>query len=127
MESQSSLPLRVAVKLIGDVLTQLVRESSLLAPDFRSFRRQEFTFIVLNLFLLTILFLTQTLFSSYFGSPPPVLFAVLAAGLVVNTADLIWIRRTEFLSTEDIIGLTWTMITLNTGVAFALASLSYRQ
>jgi hypothetical protein len=119
--------LGVAVKLIGNVLTQLVRESSLLAPDFRSFRRQEFTFIILNLFLLTTLFLTQTLFSSYFDSPPPVLFVVLAVGLVVNTADLIWIRCTQFLSPEGIVALTWTMIALNMGMAFALASLSYRQ
>ena len=70
VESQIALRLRVAVKLIGNVLGQFIRESSLLAPDFRSFRRQEFTFIVLNLILLTSLFLTQTLLLfSYFGQP----------------------------------------------------------
>jgi signal transduction histidine kinase len=124
---QNGPRLRVAVKLIGDVLTQLVRESSLLAPDFRSFRRQEFTFIVLNLVLLSALVLTQTLFSSYFGSPPPLLWGVLAVGLVTNAFELMWLRGRNELSPGEVVALTWTMIALNMGTAFALASLSYRQ
>src|SRR5438105_1448735 len=127
MESQSAPLFRVAGKLIGNVLTQLVRESSLLAPDFRSFRRQEFTFIVLNLVLLSALVLTHTLFSSYFGSPPHLLLLVLAFGLVTNALELMWLRGRNELSPRDVVAVTWTMIALNMGTAFALASLSYRQ
>jgi two-component system, NtrC family, sensor histidine kinase HydH len=127
MEPQSALRLRVAVKLIDEVLTQLVRESSLLAPDFRSFRRQEFTFIVLNLVLLSALVLTQTLFSFYFGSPPPLLLGVLAVGLVTNALELMWLRGKNELSPRGVVALTWAMVALNMGAAFALASFSYRQ
>jgi two-component system, NtrC family, sensor histidine kinase HydH len=120
--------MNAVVMLIATVLPKrLVRESPLLAPDFGSFRSQESIFAGLNLFLLAALLITHFSFSTYFGIPPPVLYVVLAAGLVVNTADLIWIRRTQFLSPEGIVALTWTMIALNMGVAFALASLSYRQ
>jgi signal transduction histidine kinase len=117
--------LRSAAILIADVLEQLVRESSLLAPDFRSFRRQEFTFISLNLVLLSALALSQILF--YSGSPPPLLLGVLASGFVANGLELLWLRRKNELSPQGMVALTWTMIALNMGVAFALASLSYRQ
>jgi signal transduction histidine kinase len=118
---------RVAVRLIGNVLTQLVRESSLVTPDFRSFRRQEFTFVILNLCLLAALLLVDILFDSYFGIPPPALVAVLAAGFLANAVELIWIRGKKFLSPDRIVALTWGMIALNMAIAFALASLSYRQ
>jgi two-component system sensor histidine kinase HydH len=113
--------------LITTFVKQIVRESSLVAPDFGSFRRQESTFAGVNLFLLAALLITHICFPDYFGSPPPVLFAVMAAGLAANAMDLIWIRRAGHLSAEGTVVLTWTMIALNTGVAFALASLSYRQ
>jgi signal transduction histidine kinase len=119
--------MNAVVMLIATVPKRLVYESSLLTPDFGSFRSQESIFAGLNLFLLAGLLTAHLSFSSYFGSPPPVLFVVLGAGLVVNTADLIWIGRTKFLSPEGIVALTWTMIALNMSVAFALASLSYRQ
>jgi two-component system, NtrC family, sensor histidine kinase HydH len=119
--------LRAAAILIADVLEQLVRESSLLAPDFRSFRRQEFTFISLNLVLLSALALSQIFFSSYYRGAPPLLLGVLAAGLVANGLELLWLRSKNDLSPEGIVALTWTMIALNMSVAFALASLSYRQ
>jgi signal transduction histidine kinase len=113
--------------LMSDVLRQLVRESSLLAPDFRSFRRQELAFISVNLFSLAALVSIHVVFSSYFGSPPPVLVAVLAAGFLANSVELIWIRGKKFLSPDRIVALTWATITLNMAIAFALASLSYRQ
>ena len=56
--------------LMANVLKKLTRESSLLAPDFRSFKRQESSFVVLNLFVLAGLLLIHTLFSSFFGVPP---------------------------------------------------------
>ena len=126
-EFRIHLGLQPAGMLIAAVLKPLVRESSLLAPDFRSFKRQELTFAGLNLFLLGALLLTHVFFSSCFGSAPPVLFAVLAAGLAANAAELIWINRRQFLSPESIVTLTWVTIATNMTVAFALASLSYRQ
>jgi|HubBroStandDraft_5_1064220.scaffolds.fasta_scaffold72589_1 signal transduction histidine kinase len=112
---------------IADVLKQLVRESSLLAPDFRSFKRQELTFIVLNLFLLASLLSIQVLFSSYFGSPPGLMVAALAGGFLANAVEFLWIRGKKSLTPDGIVALTWATIALNMVIAFALASLSYRQ
>ncbi len=112
--------------LMATVLKNLIRESSLLAPDFRSFRRQELVFVSLNLFLLAALFLVDILFLSYFGTPPPVLLVVLVAGFLANAAELILLRGKKFLSADRMVALTWGMIALNMAIAFALASLSYR-
>jgi len=113
--------------LIANVLKQLIRESSVLAPDFGSFKRQESTFVGLNLFLLAALLLIHIFFSSYFGSPPPVLVIVLVAGFLANTVELIWMHGKKFLSPDSIVALTLATIALNMAIAFALASLSYRQ
>jgi two-component system, NtrC family, sensor histidine kinase HydH len=113
--------------LMANVLKKLIRESSLLAPDFPSFQRQEWIFIVLNLFVLAVLLLIHTLFSSYFGRPPRLLVVVLTAGFLINVVELIWVQGTTFLSATGIVAVTWFNITLNTTLAFALASLSYRQ
>ena len=56
--------------LMANVLKKLIRESSLLARDFPSIKRQESAFVILNLFVLPVLLLIHTLFSSYFGAPP---------------------------------------------------------
>jgi two-component system, NtrC family, sensor histidine kinase HydH len=116
-----------SVKLIANVLKHLIRESSLLAPDFRSFKSQELTFVSLNLFLLVALLLMHILFPSYFGSPPLMLVVVLASGFLANAVELVWMRGKRFLSPNRIVALTWATIALNMTIAFALASLSYRQ
>lgn len=113
--------------LMANVLNRLIRESSLLAPDFLSFKRQESTIIVLNLFVLAGLLLIHTLFSSFFGSPPRVLLIVLAAGFLINVLEFLWIQGARALSAEGIVVLTWSAIALNMVLAFVLASLSYRQ
>jgi signal transduction histidine kinase len=113
--------------LMANVLEKLIRESSLLAPDFPSFKRQESTFIVLNLFVLAALLLIHTLFSSFFGSPPRLLVVVLAAGFLINVIELIWVQGAKVLSASGIVFLTWSTIALNMALAFVLASLSYRQ
>jgi two-component system sensor histidine kinase HydH len=113
--------------LMAIVLKKLIRESSLLAPDFPSFKRQESTFIVLNLFVLAALLLIHTLFSSFFGTPPRLLIVVLAVGFLINAVELIWVQGARFLSATDIVALTWGTIALNMALAFVLASLSYRQ
>ncbi len=114
-------------KLVIAVLKQLVRESSLLAPDFPSFKRQESIFVGLNLFLLAALLVIDILFDSYFGVPPPALIAVLSSGIVANAAEIIWLNRKRFLSKDRLLAVTWGMIAFNMTVAFALASLSYRE
>src|SRR5579883_2267718 len=113
--------------LMANVLRKLIRESSLLAPDFASFKRQESVFIVLNLFVLAGLLLIQTLFSSFFGPPPRLSVIVLAAGFLANVMELIWLQSTASLGSIGIIALTWSAIALNMLLAFTLASLSYRQ
>jgi len=109
------------------MLKQLVRESSLLAPDFRSFRRQELTFVSLNLFLLSALLAVHVLFPSYFGTPPLALKLVLATGLLANGVEGAWLQRSEALSAQGIVALTWATIALNMAISFALATLSFRQ
>ena len=113
--------------LMANVLQTLIRESSLLAPDFRSFKSQELTFVGLNLFLFVALFLIHVLVPSYFGSPPTPVVVLLAMGFLLNAMELVWLRTKESLSANGIVGLTWASITLNIAIAFALASLSYRQ
>ncbi len=113
--------------LMANVLKQLIRESSLLAPDFVSFKRQESIFIVLNLFVLAVLLLIHTLFSSHLGSPPPLLMVVLAVGFLLYVLELIWLQGAQFLNPTGIVVLTWITIALNMALAFGLASLSYRQ
>jgi two-component system sensor histidine kinase HydH len=126
-ESRVNVRSRPAVMLMATVLKNLIRESSLLAPDFHSFKSQELTFVGLNLFLFVALFLIHILVPSYFGSPPPMLVVVLAAAFLANFIELVWLRGTGSLSPSGIVALTWASMTLNIAVAFALASLSYRQ
>ena len=44
-----------------------------------------------------------------------------------NAVELVWIRRKQFLSPNQIVALTWATIAVNMAIAFALASISYRQ
>ncbi len=113
--------------LMANVLKQLIRESSLLVPDFQSFKRQETIFVGLNLLLLAALLLVDILFPSYFGSPPPALVVVLAAGFLANAVELVWMHGKKSLNLDRIVALTWVTIALNMAIAFALATLSYRQ
>jgi len=85
---------------MANVLKKLIRESSLLAPDFPSFKRQESIFIVLNLFVLAVLILIHTLFSSFFGAPPRLLLVVLAAGFLINVVEVIWVQGAQALSAQ---------------------------
>ncbi len=113
--------------LMADVFRRLVRESSLLAPDVCSFRRQETGFLIVNLFVLAALLLSHALFPSYLGVPPASLVAVLTAGFLANVVELIWIQGAETLSAGGMVVLTWMSIGLSMTLAFALATLSYRQ
>lgn len=99
-----------------------------LSSDFESFKRQESTFVVLNLAVLATLLLVHALFASHLGNPPGVLIAVLAAGFLLNVIELIWIQgRVKPLSAAGVSLLTWSSISVNMLLSFTLASLSYRQ
>jgi signal transduction histidine kinase len=113
--------------LMANVLKNLIRESSLLAPDFRSFKRQESTFAVLNLVLLSVLLIIHTAFSSWFGVPPASMLLVLLGGFAMNAAELMWLQIATPLKPNAMVMLTWGSILFNMAVAFVLASLSYRQ
>jgi two-component system sensor histidine kinase HydH len=112
---------------MADVFRRLVRESSLLAPDVCSFRRQETGFLIGNLFVLAALLLSHALFSSYLGVPPPILVAVLTAGFLANVIELIWLQGAEKISPGGMVVLTGMSIGLSMALAFGLATLSYRQ
>ena len=113
--------------LVTNVFTSLIRESSLLAPDLPSFRRQESIFTALNLAVLSLLLAIHIFFSSFLGRPPRLLFVVLGGGLLFNVLELTWIRGVKFVSANGMVVLTWLTIVLNMLLAFLLASLSYRQ
>jgi len=112
---------------MSNFVEKLIRESLLPPSDPWSFKRQESTFVVLNLIVLAALLLIHTLFSSVFGNPPRILLIVLAAGFLVYVVELIWVQGVKTLSARVIVFLTWFTIALNMTLAFALASLSYRQ
>ncbi len=113
--------------LITTVLKYLIGESSLLAPDFASFRRQEFSFIGLNIFLAIALLLTQIAFPDQFGRPDNTFFLLLAVWIAFNCLEFLWLGNRTALVPEMAILLTWTTIATNAAVAFGLAYLSYRQ
>jgi signal transduction histidine kinase len=113
--------------LMADVLKKPIRDLALLASDFQSFRRQESIFVTLNLFVLAALLLIHTLFSSVFGTPPPLLIVVLSIGFLINVVELIWLQGAQPLSAGGTVVLTCASIALNMTLAFTLASLSYRQ
>ena len=113
--------------LRANVLKRFIHESLLLAPDLASFKRQESIFVVLNLFVLAILLLTQSLFSSYLGAPSSIFVAVLGVGFLLNVLEMLWLRRIGFLNGKQVLILTWCSIVLNMMLAFALASLSNRR
>ena len=93
--------------------------------DAESFKRQEATFVVLNLFVLATLLFTHTAFESYWGSPPEALIIVLAAGFLLNSSELIWVQtRKAPISQTVYTYLTWASIIVNLSLAFILAVLS---
>ncbi|HXJ96025.1 MAG TPA: ATP-binding protein [Terriglobia bacterium] len=102
--------------------------SALLASDFTSLRQQESIFVTLNLFVLAILLLIHTLFSSHWGSPSPVLIVVLSFAFVAQVGELVWLQaRRDPLEPWAIMALTGFSIVMNIGLAVLLAELSHRE
>ena len=96
-------------------------DSSLLVSDLASFKRQESTFIILNLVLLAGLLLLQVLFASYWGNPSKTIILGLGAGFLLKTTELIWVQGlTRLPSDVEIRVLTWSSILLNLSLALLL-------
>jgi signal transduction histidine kinase len=103
------------------VLEKKQPDSSLLASDLASFKRQESTFIILNLVLLAGLLLLQIVFASYWGNPSKTIILALGAGFLLKTIELIWVQGlTRPLNSVEIKVLTWSSIILNLSLALLL-------
>jgi signal transduction histidine kinase len=101
------------------------QDFSSLAFDLNSFKRQESTIIILNLFLLAGLLLLQTLFASRWGNPSKALVVALGVGFLLKTAELIWLQGlTELLQPKALLALTWGSVVLNLSLALLLTALT---
>ena len=97
-------------------------------PDLDSFRQQESTFVILNLFVLALLLLIHTLFSSHWGNPSAALIIVLAAAFLAQVAELVWLLALKSpLSRGQVALLTWFSIGFNVTVALVLAEITNRE
>jgi len=98
------------------------------ASDFNSFKRQEATFVILNLFILATLLLVHTLFAWYWGFPSILLIALLAGAFVVHGAELFWLAsRTKPLGLRAMAMLSWSAICFNILLAILLGSITNRE
>lgn len=103
------------------VLEQNPQDSSILASDLASFKRQESTFIILNLILLAGLLLLQIIFASYWGNPSKAIILALGAGFLLKTIELIWVQGlSRLLNDPEMKVLTWSSILLNLSLALVL-------
>lgn len=107
------------------MLRQLYPTPAAATPDLDSFRQQESTFVILNLFLLALLLLIHTLFASHWGNPSAALIAVLAAAFLAQAAELIWLLALKTpLGPGSMALLTWFSIGFNIAVALVLAAIT---
>lgn len=96
-------------------------------PDFESFKQQESTFVLLNLFVLALLLLIHALFASYWGDPSGTLIAILAVAFLAQVAELIWLQtRDQPLGDTTIARISWLSICFNVGLAIVLAMVTNR-
>lgn len=100
----------------------------MLASDPASFRRQESIFIALNLLILAVLFSLHLYFASFWGKPSRLLIAAVALGLLLKTAEWIWLQRlSKPLKPIALAVLTWASIAFNIALASALAILTDKE
>jgi len=97
------------------------------ADDHQSFRRQEFVFASLNLLLIGALLALQAISRFVRGRPSASVIIVLAVGLIVQAAHLIWLRRKKVpLSRPTRRILTFWSLGFNSTLALVLTSLTIR-
>jgi len=95
-----------------------------LSPGSRvvSFRRQELLFRLLNLVIIAALLVSHTRLSWYFGRASSGAIWLLALGLVVETAELIWLQiRVPPISGMTLTLLIWWLILVNAVLATTLS------
>jgi signal transduction histidine kinase len=103
-------------------------KSVFLASDFDSFKRQETTLIILNLFILATLVLVHTLFASHWGFPSVSLIAILAGALFAQGAELFWlVARSTPLGLMGMTLLSWASICFNILLAILLGGVTNRE
>ena len=103
-------------------------KSVFVASDFDSFKQQENTFIILNLFILAALLFVHTLFASHWGFPSETLIAILAAALFTQGAELFWLAaRIDPLGSRGMTLLTWGSIGFNILLAIVLGEVTNRE
>jgi two-component system, NtrC family, sensor histidine kinase HydH len=106
------------------VIEKLYTGSSFTASDLPSFRQQESVFIILNIGLLASLLTLHTIFASYWGRPTAALALVAGAVVLVNTAELVWVRGLTLQPKPwTLTLLTWSSICVNLAAAGSLAVL----
>jgi signal transduction histidine kinase len=102
--------------------------SVLLASDFPSFKQQESTLIILNLFVLATLLLIHTVFAYHWGNPSTTLIVILAGAFAAQGTEFFWLlARTQPLSARGIALLSWSAISFNILLAVALADITDRE
>lgn len=97
------------------------------ADDQESFRRQEFVFASLNLLLIGALLALQAISRLVRGRPSASVIIVLAVGLTVQAAHLVWLRRKNAtISRGTRRFLTFWSLGFNSTLALVLTSLTIR-
>ena len=95
--------------------------------DFESFRRQQTTFAILNLFVLAALLLLHTLFSTVLGQPSLRLLVTLGSAFLLQLLEVIWLRTRGALSESQAGALNWTSILLNLTLALLFTFFTNRE
>jgi len=99
-----------------------------LAADFESFKQQETTFVILNLFILATLLLVHTLLASYWAYPSATLIAILVVALFALGAELFWLEaRGTHLSLNGMTLMTWASICFNILLAILMGEVTNRE
>ena len=95
--------------------------------DHQSFGRQEFVFAALNFLLIGALLALQVISKYVRGKPAASVIIVLAAGLLIQGAHLIWLRKRSATSSRGKRRfLTFWSLGFNTSLAFVLTLLTIR-
>jgi two-component system, NtrC family, sensor histidine kinase HydH len=99
-----------------------------LADDFDSFKQQEITFVILNLFILATLLLVHTLLAGYWGFPSATLISILAVAIFALGAELFWLAaRSVPLSLNGMALLTGASISFNILLAILMGGVTNRE
>lgn len=92
--------------------------------EFETFARQESILIVLNLAVLASIVVAHILFGPAIGTPPPLIFAVIAGRFLMQSVELIWLStRSEPLAPILTTVYANFSIWMNIGFAFCLSLL----